>query len=80
MRKTTQGIQGVGGLYSFFMIQFRDVGLINEAKQKWKGGLTQSGKVVDYLGELKAVLLQLGYSQDSDIVMDQALMGLKQLI
>jgi len=41
----------------FFLTQFGDPGLIEKAKQKWKGGVTQGGKVVDYFKEIESLLL-----------------------
>jgi hypothetical protein len=64
----------------FFLTQFGDPGLIERAKQKWKMGMTQTGKVVDYFEEVEAVLIRLNYPRDLEIVMDQVKMGLKSHI
>jgi hypothetical protein len=64
----------------FFLTQFGDPGLIERAKQKWKMGMTQTGKVVDYFEEVEAVLICLNYPRDVEIVLDQVKMGLKSHI
>jgi hypothetical protein len=64
----------------FFLTQFRDPGLIERAKQKWKTGMTQTGKAVDYFEEVEVVLIRLNYPRDSEIVLDQVKMGLKSHI
>jgi hypothetical protein len=53
---------------------------IERAKQKWKTGMTQTGKVVDYFEEVEAVLIRLNYPRDTEIVLDQVKMGLKSHI
>ena len=60
-----------------FMMQFGDPGLMEKAKIKWKQGLNQTGKAVDYFKEVESVLLCLRYPRDSDIVLDQVTAGLK---
>jgi hypothetical protein len=64
----------------FFLTQFGDPGLIERAKQKWKTGMTQMGKAVDYFEEVEAVLIRLNYPRDAKIVLDQVKMGLKSHI
>jgi hypothetical protein len=64
----------------FFLTQFGDPGLIERAKQKWKTGMTQTGKAVDYFEEVEAVLIHLNYPRDAEIVLDQVKMGLKSHI
>ena len=43
----------------FFLIQFGDLGLVEKARVKWKEGLNQTGKAVDYFEEIEALLLHL---------------------
>jgi hypothetical protein len=64
----------------FFLTQFGDPGLIERAKQKWKTGMTQTGKAVDYFEEVEAVLIRLNYPRNAEIVLDQVKMGLKSHI
>jgi hypothetical protein len=64
----------------FFLTQFGDPGLIERAKQKWKTGMTQTGKAVDYFEEVEAVLIRLNYPRNTEIVLDQVKMGLKSHI
>jgi hypothetical protein len=64
----------------FFLTQFGDPGLIERAKQKWKTGMTQTGKAVDYFEEVEAVLICLNYPRNAEIVLDQVKMGLKSHI
>jgi len=64
----------------FFLTQFGDPGLIEKAKQKWKGGVTQGGKAVDYFEEIESLLLRLNYPRDAEMVLDQVKAGLKSHI
>ncbi len=61
----------------YFLTQFGDPGLIEQAKIKWKGGLNQRGKAVDYFEEIETVLLCLNYERDSEQTLDQIVAGLK---
>jgi len=61
----------------YFLTQFGDPGLIEQAKIKWKGGLNQRGKAVDYFKEIEMVLLCLNYERDSEQTLDQIVVGLK---
>ncbi len=61
----------------YFLTQYGDPGLIEQAKIKWKGGLNQRGKAVDYFEEIKMVLLCLNYQRDSQQTLDQIVVGLK---
>ncbi len=51
--------------------------MIEQAKIKWKGGLNQRGKAVDYFEEIETVLLRLNYERDSEQTLDQIVAGLK---
>jgi hypothetical protein len=64
----------------FFITQFGDPGLIDQAKAKWKAGLSQNGKAVDYFEQVEAIILRLNYPRDAQIVLDQVVMGLKDHI
>jgi len=64
----------------YFLTQYGDPGLIEQAKVKWKGGLNQRGKAVDYFEEIETVLLRLNYQRDSQQTLDQIIAGLKQHI
>src|SRR5258706_15789610 len=64
----------------YFLTQYGDLGLIEQAKVKWKGGINQRVKAVDYFEEIETVLLRLNYQRDSQQTLDQILAGLKQHI
>jgi hypothetical protein len=64
----------------FFLTQFGDPGLIERANQKWKTGMTQMGKAVDYFEEVEAVLIRLNYPRNAKVVLGQVKMGLKSHI
>ena len=61
----------------FFLIQFGDPGLVEKARVKWKEGLNQTGKAVDYFEEIEGLLLCLDYPRDSPMTLDQVIAGLK---
>ena len=61
----------------FFLIQFGDPGLVEKARVKWKEGLNQTGKAVDYFEEIEGLLLRLDYPRDSPMTLDQVIAGLK---
>ena len=61
----------------FFLIQFGDPGLVEKARVKWKDGLDQTGKAVDYFEEIESLLLRLDYPRDSQMTLDQVIAGLK---
>jgi len=64
----------------FFLTQFGDPGLVEKAKQKWKAGISQGGKAVDYFEEIESLLLRLNYPRDAEMVLDQVKAGLKSHI
>jgi hypothetical protein len=47
---------------TFFETQFGDTGLKAWAARKWRKGIQQTGRAVDYFEEVENVLLQLGYN------------------
>jgi len=61
----------------FFLIQFGDPSLVEKARVKWKNGLSQTGKAVDYFEEVESIILHLNYPRDSEMMMDQVIAGLK---
>lgn len=61
----------------FFLTQFGDPSIVKRARVKWKNGLSQTGKAVDYLEEVESIILHLNYPRDSDMMMDQIIAGLK---
>jgi len=61
----------------YFLIQFGDPGLVEQARVKWKNELNQKGKAVDYFEEIESLLLQLNYTRDSQMTLDQIITGLK---
>ena len=61
----------------FFLMQFGDPSLVEKARVKWKNGLSQTGKAVDYFEEVESIILRLNYPRDSDMTMDQIIAGLK---
>ena len=61
----------------YFLTQFGDPRLIEKAQVKWKNGLTQTGKAVNYFEEIESILLQLNYPRDSEMTLDQVIAGLK---
>jgi hypothetical protein len=62
----------------FFETQFGDTGLKAQAAKKWREGIQQTGRAVDYFEEVENVLLHLGYGQDSTMIIDQVMGGLKE--
>ena len=61
----------------FFLTQYGDPSLVEKARVKWKNGLSQTGKAVDYFEEVEATILRLNYPRDSEMTMDQVIAGLK---
>src|SRR5258706_15624847 len=61
----------------FFLMQFGDPSLVEKARVKWKNGLSQTGKAVDYFEEVESIILRLNYPRDSEMTMDQIIAGLK---
>ncbi len=61
----------------YFLTQYRDPGLIEQAKIKWKGGINQKGRAVNYFEEVEMLLLHLAYERDSEQTLDQVVGGLK---
>ena len=61
----------------FFITQFGDPSLVEKARVKWKNGLSQTGKAVDYFEEVESTILCLNYPRDSEMTMDQIIAGLK---
>ncbi len=72
-----QELSNWGEFAEYFLTQYGDPGLIEQAKIKWKGGLNQRGKAVDYFKEIEMVLLCLNYQRDSQQTLDQIVAGLK---
>ena len=58
-------------------MQFGDPSLVEKARVKWKNGLSQMGKAVDYFEEVELTILRLNYPRDSEMTMDQIIAGLK---
>ena len=45
----------------YFLTQFDDPGQVERAKVKWKEGMRQKGKAVDYFEEIETLLIRLKY-------------------
>ena len=60
-----------------FLTQFDDPGLVEKARVKWKDGINQRGKAVDYFEEIETLLIRLKYPRDQDMTLDQIIAGLK---
>jgi hypothetical protein len=50
-----------GGFLVIFRTQFNNPGLKDAARQKWREGFMQTGKVVDYFNEVEDIVLRLNY-------------------
>ena len=61
----------------YFLTQFNDPGQIEKARVKWKEGMKQRGKVVDYFEEIENLLLRLKYPRDTAMTLNQVVAGLK---
>jgi hypothetical protein len=63
-----------------FRTQFDNPGLKDAARQRWRDGFMQTGKVVDYFNEVEDIVLRLNYDKDTSMVMDQVTGRLKEHI
>ena len=61
----------------YFLTQFNDPGQVKKARVKWKEGMKQRGKAVDYFEEIETLLLRLKYPRDAAMTLDQVVAGLK---
>ena len=61
----------------YFLTQFDDPGQVERARVKWKEGMKQKGKAVDFFEEIKNLLLQLKYPRDTAMTLNQVMAGLK---
>ena len=64
----------------YFLTQFDDPGQVERAKVKWKEGMRQRGKAVDYFEEIETLLIRLKYPRDATMTLDQVQAGLKSHI
>ena len=64
----------------YFLTQFNDPGQVERAKVKWKEGMKQKGKAVDYFKEIKNLLIRLKYPRDVTMTLDQVQAELKSHI
>ena len=64
----------------YFLTQFNDPGQVERAKVKWKEGMRQKGKAVDYFEEIETLLIRLKYPRDATMTLDQIQAGLKSHI
>ena len=54
----------------YFLTQFDDPGQVERAKVKWKDGMRQKGKAVDYFEEIETLLIRLKYPRDATMTLD----------
>ena len=66
--------------WQLFLAHYADPSLVERARAKWKQGITQKGRAVDYFEEIESNLLRLGYKQNSAMVLDVVYMGLKHKV
>ena len=64
----------------YFLTQFNNPGQVKRAKVKWKEGMRQKGKAVDYFEEIENLLIRLKYPRDATMTLDQVQAGLKSHI
>ena len=64
----------------YFLTQFDNPGQVERAKVKWKEGMRQKGKAVDYFEEIENLLIRLKYPRDMTMTLDQVQAGLKSHI
>ena len=61
----------------YFLTQFDDPGQVERAKVKWKEGMKQKGKAVDYFEEIETLLIRLKYPRDATMTLNQIQARLK---
>ena len=66
--------------WRYFLAQFGDTSLVDKARWKWREGIEQKGRAVNYFEEVEACLLRLGYGRNDQMVLDQVYLGLKEQV
>ena len=61
----------------YLLTQFDDPGQVKRARVKWKEGMKQKGKAIDYFEEIENLLLQLKYPCNAAMTLNQVVAGLK---
>ena len=61
----------------YFLTQFDNLGQVERAKAKWKDGMRQKGKAVDYFKEIETLLIRLKYPHNVMMTLNHIQSGLK---